>query len=102
MASRQSSSDFIANRYAAALYELSSEAKCVDEVLNDLLTLQVYINQNKDFKLLIKSPLISSKEKMNIIQKILSNHSANNLTSKFIKVINNNHVFRKVIKKNHE
>ena len=90
MASRQSSSDFIANRYAAALYELSSEAKCVDEVLNDLLTLQEYINQNKDFKLLIKSPLISSKEKMNIIQKILSNHSANNLTSKFIKVISHN------------
>ena len=90
MASRQSSSDFIANRYAAALYELSSEAKCVDEVLNDLLTVQEYIKQNNDFKLLIKSPHVSSNEKMNIIKKILFNHSANNLTAKFIKVISNN------------
>ena len=90
MVSQQSSRELIADRYASALYDLSSEAKCVDEVLNDLLIIQDYIEQNNDFKLLIKSPLISSSEKMSIIQKILSNHSANFLTFNFIKVISNN------------
>ena len=40
MASQQSLTDLIADRYASALYELSSNAKCIDKVLNDLLTIQ--------------------------------------------------------------
>ena len=90
MASQQSSRELIADRYASALYELSSETKCTDEVLNDLLKIKNYINQSSDFKLLIKSPLISAGEKMNILKKILSNHSSNALTSNFIKVITYN------------
>lgn len=90
MASQQSSRELIADRYASALYELSSEAKCTDEVLNDLLKIKNYINQSSDFKLLIKSPLISAGEKMNILKKILPNQSSNALTSNFIKVITYN------------
>ena len=90
MASQQSSRELIADRYASALYELSSEAKCTDEVLNDLLKIKNYLNQSSDFKLLIKSPLIPSVEKMNILKKILANHSYNVLTSNFIKVITYN------------
>ena len=93
MASLQSTGNLIADRYAYALYELSSEKKCVDEVLYDLQILKAYIKQNKDFKLLIKSPLIASSEKLLIIEKILLDHSANNLTSTFLKVISNNKRF---------
>jgi len=90
VASQQSSRELIADRYASALYELSVETKCVDEVLNDFLIIQNYIKRNNDLKLLIKSLLISSNEKMNILKKILSDHSPNILTSKFIKVISQN------------
>ena len=90
MVSQQSSREHIADKYASAFYELSSEGKCVDEVLNDLLVIQDYIKQNNDFNLLIKSPLITSNEKLNVLQKILSDHSANILTSNFIKVISHN------------
>jgi len=90
VASQQSSRELIADRYASALYELSSEVKCTDEVLNDLLKIKNYINQSSDFKLLIKSPLISADDKMNILKKILSKHSSNSLTSNFIKVITYN------------
>ena len=55
-----------------------------------MLKIQDYIKHNNDFKLLIKSPLISSNEKMNIIQKILSDHSPNIITSNFVKVISYN------------
>jgi len=91
--SQQSSTELIAERYASALFDLSSEAKCIDEVLKDLKKIQDYIEQNNDFNLLVKSPLISSNEKMNIIQKILSDNSANMLTSNFIKVISQNKRF---------
>ena len=90
MVSQQSSRELIADRYASALYELSAETKCVDEVLKDLLMIQYYIKHNNDLKLLIKSPLISSNEKMNILKKILSDHSPNILTSNLIKVISHN------------
>ena len=94
MASELSSNNLIFGRYASALYDLSSEAKCVDEVLSDLLIIQEYINNNKDFKLLIRTPLIASSDKLIILDKILVDHSANALTSTFVKVIANNKRFR--------
>ena len=100
MASQNTSSELIADRYASALYELSSETKSVDNVLKDLLTIEAYIMQNNDFKLLVKSPLISSNEKLKILQKILSDHSANILTSKFIEVVSHNkriHILSSII-----
>ena len=93
MASLQSTGNLIADRYAFALYELSSEKKCVDDVLSDLQILKEYINHNKDFKLLIRSPLIASSEKLLIIEKILLKHSVNSLTSTFLKVISKNKRF---------
>ena len=42
MASQKSTENLIADRYASALYELSSEKKCVDEVLSDLQILKKY------------------------------------------------------------
>ena len=93
MASQQSTGNLIADRYAHALYELSSEKKCVDDVLSDLQILKKYINQNKDFKLLIRSPLIASSAKLLIVEKLLSAHSTNILTITFLKVISNNKRF---------
>ena len=90
MASQKSTKALIADRYASALYELSFEDKCIDAVLSDLLVIQKYIKQSNDFNLLIKSPLIASNKKFDIIQKILSDHSPSNLTSKFIKIIARN------------
>ena len=90
MASQNFSSELIAVRYASALYELASESKCVDEVLDDLLTIKKYINQSNDFNLLISNPIIASSEKLKIIQKILSYNTINTLTSRFIQVISSN------------
>ena len=83
MASQQSTGNLIADRYANALYELSSEKKCVDEVLSDLQILKKYTNQNKDFKLLIRSPLIASSDKLLIIEKLIYLPSTS-LLSKFL------------------
>ena len=96
MASQLSSGDLISERYASALYDLAAEKKIVDLVLEDLTFLQKCIQENKDLKLLAKIPLITSSDKLNIFEKILSKRKADNLTNTFLKVISRNKRFAKL------
>ena len=96
MTSQLSSGDLISDRYASALYDLAAEKKIVDLVLEDLTFLQKCIQENKDLKLLAKSPLITSSDKLNIFEKILSKQKADNLTNNFLKVISSNKRFVKL------
>ncbi len=96
MASQQSSGDLISERYASALYDLAAEKKIVNPVLEDLTFLQKCIQENKDLKLLAKSPLITSSDKLNIFEKILSKRKADNITNIFLKVISRNKRFAKL------
>ena len=96
MTSRLSSSDLISDRYASALYDLAAEKKISDLVLEDLTFLQKCIQENNDLKLLTKSPLIASSDKLNIFEKILSKQKADNLTNTFLKVISRNKRFAKL------
>jgi F-type H+-transporting ATPase subunit delta len=91
-----SSGDLISDRYASALYDLAAEKKIVDLVLEDLAFLQKCIQKNKDLKLLAKSPLITSSDKLNIFEKILSKRKADNITNIFLKVISRNKRFAKL------
>ncbi|SVE61947.1 uncharacterized protein METZ01_LOCUS514801, partial [marine metagenome] len=93
VSSQTSSGNLIANRYASALYELATESKNVDAVLKDLEFLQKGMKENKDLKLLVKSPLIASDEKQKIMEKILSKQSSDKLTINFLKIISNNKRF---------
>ena len=96
MASQLSSGDLISERYASALYDLAAEKKIVDPILEDLTFLQKCILENKDLKLLVKSPLITSSDKLNIFEKILSKKKADVLTNTFLKVISSNKRFAKL------
>ncbi len=93
MASQLSSIDLVSDRYASALYDLATESKKVEVIILDLKFIQKIIGDNKDLKLLIKSPLISSHDKLKIFVKILSKQNINELTSNFIKVVASNKRF---------
>ena len=93
MASKLASGDLIADRYASALYDLAADSKSVDLVLADLTLLQTMLNDQKDLHLLIKSPLIVSTDKLNILEKLLLNIKANKLTLTFLKVLEQNKRF---------
>ena len=97
MASQLSSGDLISDRYASALYDLASEKKLVDVVLDDLLFIQSTIKNNKDLKLVIKSPLIKSNDKLIILQNILQSKNPNELSSTFLKVLSKNKRFQKTV-----
>ena len=93
MASQLASGDLIADRYAAALYDLAAERKLVDPVLQDLNNVKTLLKENKDLNLVVKSPLINSQDKLNILETLLKKIKANQLTSTFLKVIEKNKRF---------
>ena len=93
MASQLASGDLVSDRYAAALYDLAAEKKLVDDVLGDLSNLKNILKDNKELSLVVKSPLITSIDKLNIFESLLKKINANELTSTFIKVIEQNKRF---------
>ena len=93
MASQLASGDMVSDRYASALYDLVAEKKLVDPVLEDLSNLKKILNENKELGLVIKSPLITSIDKLNIFESLLNKINANKLTTTFIKVIEKNKRF---------
>ena len=93
MASKLASGDLIADRYASALYDLAADSKSVDPVLADLTLLQTMLNDHKDLHLVIKNPLITSTDKLDILEKLLLNIKANKLTLTFLKVLEQNKRF---------
>src|SRR6056300_399884 len=93
MASQLASGNLVSDRYAAALYDLAAEKKLVDPVLEDLTNLKNMLKDNKELSLVIKSPLITSIDKLNIFESLLKKINANELTSTFLKVIEKNKRF---------
>lgn len=93
MASQLASGNLVSDRYASALYDLAAEKKLVDPVLEDLSNLKNILKNNKELSLVIKSPLITSIDKLNIFESLLKKINANELTSTFLKVIEKNKRF---------
>ena len=93
MASQLASGDLVSDRYASALYDLAAEKKLVDPVVEDLSNLKNILKDNKELSLVVKSPLITSTDKLNIFESLLKKINANELTSTFLKVIQKNKRF---------
>ena len=72
MASNTLSGDLISERYGAALYDLASEKKCIDDILNDFELVQKALKESSELRQVIKSPLVNSNEKLNILLQIFS------------------------------
>ena len=93
MASQLASGNLISDRYASAIYDLAIEKKAVDLVSKDLEALKKIIQGNKELNLLVKSPLISSNDKLEILLKLIKKQPTNKLTNTFLKVISKNKRF---------
>ena len=97
MASKTTAGDLVSDRYASALYDLASDTNKVDLVLKDLLSIQSLLNENKNLNFVIKSPLISSSDKLEILEKLLKRISVNKLTLTFLYVIEKNKRFSNLL-----
>jgi len=90
MTSKISSGDMISDRYGSALYDIAAENKCIEEILNDFESVEKVMNESSELRHVIRSPLVNSDEKLNILLKIFSQLNFNNLTTTFLKVLDNN------------
>ena len=90
MASKISSGDLISERYGSALYDLASEKKCIDSVLNDFEVAEKVLKESSELRQVIRSPLVNSDEKLNILLKIFSQINLHDLTTTFLKVLSDN------------
>ena len=68
MASKISSGDLISERYGSALYDLASEKKCIDSILNDFEVAEKVLKESSELRQVIRSPLVNSDEKLNILE----------------------------------
>ncbi|MEM9887584.1 MAG: ATP synthase F1 subunit delta [Bacteroidota bacterium] len=77
----------IATRYAKSLIDLAKERKELDQVHEDVLLFQE-VAKNKDFKLLLNSPIVSVDKKRKVFKAIFDGKTTE-LTSKFLDIVLN-------------
>ena len=58
----------IASRYAKALFELSLEQNCIEQTYLDMQLIHEVCISNKDFRLMLSSPVIKSDKKKSILK----------------------------------
>ena len=76
----------LASRYAKSLIDLSIERNEIEKVYEDMLVLQQIVKGNKDFVLLLKSPVITSDKKIKILEAVTKG-KISELTSSFIRLL---------------
>ncbi|MDG2187533.1 MAG: F0F1 ATP synthase subunit delta [Hyphomicrobiales bacterium] len=77
----------VSKRYAKAIFELANENEILDQVSNDLFTLEKAIIDSKDLRRLISSPTFSSDEQMQVMEQILNKQKATDIIKNFINVL---------------
>ena len=76
----------IAVRYAKPLIELAEEKKVLEEVRADILNFSEICLSNRDFAMMLKSPIISHVRKAEILSKLFKG-KVNKLTSSFFDIV---------------
>ena len=84
MSKNKSFSETSVGRYSLALYELSEENGCVNEIERQSLALLNLVNKNQEFDYFIKNPTNKKKDQLNTIVEICSKFSINILLQKFM------------------
>ena len=72
-----------AYRYALALIGVAEEVNKLDDVNNDLTSLEKLIKDSKEFTLFLKSPVVNSEKKKRVLTEILQGKTSE-LTLKFV------------------
>ena len=90
MASEDTSTGGLAGRYASALFELADEQKKLDKVAENLTALKAVIDDSKDLRDLIRSPLYGRDAQGKAMAALLDKMQADELTRNFVLVVTRN------------
>ena len=64
----------LASRYAKALFDFALEQKMLEQVKDDMDLVVAVCKQNRDFRLMLQSPIIFTDKKESIITEIFGKH----------------------------
>lgn len=76
----------IAKRYARSLVDLAIEKGKLEAVRKDMEMINNLCENNRDFRLFLKNPIIHSFQKLNILRKIFSS-DVDDMTFRFIDIV---------------
>lgn len=76
----------IAKRYAKALFDFALEKDIPDEVNDDMILIDEVCEMNRDFLLLLVSPVVKYDKKIVIIKEIFEDH-INDITLSYLQLI---------------
>ncbi|UJP66290.1 ATP synthase F1 subunit delta [Mongoliitalea daihaiensis] len=76
----------VASRYAKALIELAIEKEQLEEVFADIQEILSVAESNREFQLLLQSPIVNLEKKKNVIHALFANH-ANRITISFYDIV---------------
>ncbi len=77
----------LATRYAKSLLDLAVEQNSLEATLKDMQVLNSICSQSRDFAIMLRSPVISSDKKLQIIFLVLKSYNINPLTTGFINLL---------------
>jgi len=80
----------VAQRYAAALYELAHDQGAVDAVLGDLGRFRALLDESADLTRLVRSPVYSAEEQLRAVSAVLERAGIGGLAGNFIKLATRN------------
>jgi len=77
----------LAERYAAALFELADERHALDDVAGDLRELRAMLQNSGDLARLLRSPVLSREQQGKAIAALAEQAGMSNLTRDFLAVV---------------
>lgn len=76
----------LGSRYAKSLLTLAIESNVIEQVKNDMIMIQNVCQQNRDFKMLLNSPIIKIDKKQAIMKELFAS-SVHKMTISFLNII---------------
>ena len=80
----------LAERYAAALFELADERRLLDDVAGDLRELRAMLHESADLARLLRSPVVSRAEQAKAVAALAERAGLSGLTRDFLGLVAKN------------
>ena len=90
MAEESTGVSSLAERYAAALFELADERHALDEVAGDLRELRAMLTSSGDLLRLVRSPVLSRAQQGKAMAALVDSAKLSKLTADFVAVVSRN------------
>src|SRR5262245_39378482 len=80
----------LAQRYAAALFELADERKELDQVANDLVNLRAAISESAELQRMLASPLLNREQQSKALTALTQRMNLGGTVRNFVGVVGKN------------